>query len=115
MTIGPHTFIAQLIHAAGGRNAFDDASIDWPRVSMEDIVARAPAVILLSVGEDRRSGAERLRTTPGWRDLPAVRAGRVVEVPADLTNRPGPEIGTVARLFRDAIHPELAGASRGSQ
>jgi iron complex transport system substrate-binding protein len=110
MTIGPHTFIAELIHVAGGRNAFDDATTDWPQVAMEEIVARAPAVILLSVGEDQRGGAERLMAAPGWRDLPAVRAGRVVEVPADLTNRPGPEIGTVAQLFRDAIHPEAKGA-----
>ena len=112
MTVGPHTFIAELIGVAGGRNAFDDAATDWPQVAMEDIVARAPAVILLSAGEDRQGGADRLATAPGWRDLPAVRARRVFNVPADLTNRPGPEIGTVAQLFRDAIHPDATG--RGS-
>jgi iron complex transport system substrate-binding protein len=111
MTVGPRTFIAELIRVAGGRNAFDDAATDWPQVSMEEIVARAPGVILLSVGEDRHGGAERLMTTPGWRDLPAVRAGRVIEVPADLTNRPGPAIGDVAQLFRDAIHPEAKGSA----
>lgn len=105
MTIGPHTFIAELIQIAGGRNVFDDATLDWPKVSVEEIVHRAPDVVILSVGEDSTRGAEALRHAPGWRTLPAVRNGHVVEVPADLTNRPGPQFGVAARAFRDAIHP----------
>ncbi len=106
MTVGPHTFIAELIRIAGGRDAFDDATTDWPRVSMEQIVHRAPDVVVLSVGEDSARGAELLRHSPGWRTLPAVRTGHVAEVPADLTIRPGPLFGVAARTFRDAIHPE---------
>lgn len=106
MTAGPRTFIGQLIGVAGGRDAFDDGSTDWPTVSMEQIIKRAPDVIVLPVGENAQQGAERLRNMPGWRSLPAVRAGRVVEVSADLMNRPGPLLGTVARVLRDAIHPE---------
>jgi iron complex transport system substrate-binding protein len=106
MTVGPRTFIAELIRIAGGRNIFDDASMDWPRVTVEEIVHRAPDVVILSVGEDSTRGAEALRRAPGWRTLPAVRNGHVVGVPADLTNRPGPLFGVAARAFRDAIHPE---------
>jgi iron complex transport system substrate-binding protein len=106
MTVGPRTFIAELIRIAGGRNVFDDASMDWPRVTVEEIVHRAPDIVILSVGEDSTRGAEALRRAPGWRTLPAVRNGHVVGVPADLTNRPGPLFGVAARAFRDAIHPE---------
>jgi len=106
MTVGPRTFIAELIRIGGGRNVFDDASMDWPRVTVEEIVHRAPDVVILSVGEDSTRGAEALRRAPGWRTLPAVRNGRVVGVPADLTNRPGPLFGVAAAAFRDAIHPE---------
>jgi iron complex transport system substrate-binding protein len=106
MTIGPHTFIAELIRIAGGRNIFDDATMDWPRVTVEEIVHRAPEVVILSVGEDSSRGSEALRRAPGWRTLPAVQHGNVAEVPADLTNRPGPLFGAAARAFRDAIHPE---------
>lgn len=109
MTIGPHTFIAELIQIAGGRDVFDDATMDWPKVSVEEIVNRAPDVVILSVGEDSTRGAETLRRAPGWRTLPAVRSGHVSEVPADLTNRPGPSFGVAARAFRDAIHPEAKG------
>lgn len=106
MTIGPHTFIAELIQIAGGRNVFNDATMDWPKVSVEEIVHRAPDVVILSVGEDTARGSEALRRAPGWSTLPAVRNGHVAEVPADLTNRPGPMFGVAARAFRDAIHPE---------
>lgn len=109
MTVGPHTFIAELIEIAGGRDVFDDATMDWPKVTVEEIVHRAPDVVILSVGEDSTRGAETLRRAPGWRTLPAVKNGHVVEVPSDLTNRPGPTFGVAARAFRDAIHPEAKG------
>jgi ABC-type Fe3+-hydroxamate transport system substrate-binding protein len=107
MTVGPHTFVGELIGVAGGRDLFGDATVDWPRVSMEAIVQRAPDVIVVATGEDVQRGAERLQQTPGWRALAAVRAGRVVPVPADLMERPGPGLGRAARVLARAIHPEL--------
>jgi ABC-type Fe3+-hydroxamate transport system substrate-binding protein len=107
MTVGPHTFVAELIGVAGGRDLFADATTDWPRVSMEAIVARAPDVIVAAVGEDPTGGAERLQSAPGWRGLAAVRSGRVVQVPADLMERPGPGLGRAARVLARAIHPEV--------
>jgi iron complex transport system substrate-binding protein len=107
MTVGPQTFVGELIRVAGGRNAFDDATSDWPVVSMEEVVRRAPDVIVLSVGEDATQGAERLQHAPGWRALPAVRAGHVVALPADLLERPGPALGDAARRLARAIHPEV--------
>jgi ABC-type Fe3+-hydroxamate transport system substrate-binding protein len=107
MTVGPHTFVGELIGVAGGRDLFADATTDWPRVSMEAIVQRAPDVVVVAVGEDVERGAERMQDAPGWRSLAAVRAGRVVPVPADLMERPGPGLGHAARVLVQAIHPEL--------
>jgi iron complex transport system substrate-binding protein len=108
MTAGPDTFLGQLVGLAGGENIFADATQLWPTISMEEIVRRRPDVIVLPYGEMRADVLARLRELPGWRDLPAVRAGRIVRVPVDLVNRPGPEIGAAARVLRDAFHPELA-------
>jgi iron complex transport system substrate-binding protein len=106
MTAGPGTFIAQLIGVAGGRPTFDDVSQLWPTVAIEEIVRRQPDVIVLPVGEFRANAVERLRTAPGWRDLRAVREGRVATVPANLLNRPGANLGEAARVLRAAIHPD---------
>jgi iron complex transport system substrate-binding protein len=107
MTAGPETFIAQVIGAAGGRTVFPDLEQDWPQVSMEEIVRRQPDVVVVPVGEDRVHSLARVLDAPGWRSLRAVREGRVVEVPTDLMNRPGPHLGEAARAMRDALHPEL--------
>lgn len=103
MTVGPRTFIAQLVEIAGGRILFPDVEQDWPTVAIEEIVRRQPDVVVLPIGETRAHSVERLRDDPGWRSLSAVRQGRVVQVPADLMNRPGPHIGEAARVMRDAL------------
>lgn len=43
----------------------------------------------------------------GWRNLRAIREGRVVAVPADLLSRPSPNIGLAAEVLRSAMHPQF--------
>lgn len=109
MTAGPGTFIAQIVQLSGGRSVFPDVAADWPTVAMEEIVRRDPHVVILPEGEAPVRTLEALRRAPGWRDLRAVREGRVFRVPSNLLNRPGPNLGRAARTLRDALHPELAG------
>lgn len=106
MTAGPGTFIDELIHIAGGRNVFADAPSPWPTVSLEEVVRRQPAIVLVPRGERGAERSDRLRRAPGWRDLRAVRAGRVIDVDADLFNRPGPRVGKAARTLAHLLHPE---------
>jgi iron complex transport system substrate-binding protein len=106
MTTGPGTFIAQLVEIAGGTILFPDLPRDWSAVSMEEVVHREPDVVVLPVGGNRAYTREGLARQPGWRELEAVRRGRMVEVPTDLMTRPGPHIGAAAREMRRAIHPD---------
>lgn len=108
MTAGPNTFIGQLIEVAGGRNVFPDAPSDWPNVSLEEVVRRQPEYVVFAKGEGTTRSLEALRVAPGWRELRAVREGRVIWLPARLMERPGPQIGRAARALRDALHPEIA-------
>lgn len=104
MTASPATFIGQLIGLAGGTLAFPEPGPHWPTVSMEALVQRQPDVIVLPVGENGALSLDMLRNLPGWRDLAAVREGRVVTIPSNLVNRPGPHLGDAARALFDAIH-----------
>lgn len=108
MTAGPATFIGELIGLAGGRSIFADAQQLWPNVSMEEIVRRQPDMLVVPVGEFKTNTLDHFRARPGWRDLRAVRDGRVVTVPANLLSRPSASIGKAARVLRAAFHPELA-------
>lgn len=109
MTAGPATFVSHVIEVAGGRNAFGDQKALWPNVSLEEIVRRQPDFVVVPVGEQGAVRLEGLKTAVGWRELRAVREGRIVPVPAQVVNQPGPHLAEAARAMRDAIHPELKG------
>jgi iron complex transport system substrate-binding protein len=109
MTAGPQTFISQVLGVAGGRNVFADVAGEWPNVALEEIVRRQPDFLVLPQGE--KGGAhdvDQLRGSPGWRELRAMREGRVVTIDAEMMNRPGPRLGEAARALRDALHPGAA-------
>jgi iron complex transport system substrate-binding protein len=110
LTAGPQTFIGQVLSIAGGTSVFADLAEPWPTVGLEEVVRRQPDVIVLPTGEMSRDNVSQLKALPGWSDLRAVQAGRVVRLPADLLNRPGPQVAVAARALRDALHPGLARA-----
>jgi len=104
-TSGSGTFIDELIELVGGRNVFADAPGLWPQVSMEEVVRRQPDIILVSQTESTPIDLERFATSVGWRELRAVREGRVIQVDANLYNRPGPRVAEAARELANLLHP----------
>src|SRR5690606_5574491 len=104
---GPGTFAGELSTAAGGRNAFGDAGARWPEVSLEEVVRRQPDVVVVAAGGADARTLARFESAPGWRDLRAVRAGRVVAVDTDLFNRPGPGLARAVVQLAAILHPDL--------
>lgn len=109
-TAGPHTFIDELIGVAGGHSVFSDSRELWPMVSMEEVVKRQPDLLIVPQGEFKANAVDQFRARNGWRDLKAVHEGHIATVSADLTQRPGANIGEAARALQAAIHPETMGA-----
>lgn len=101
-TAGPDTFVAQLIEIAGGRIAFPELDERWPEVSLEAVLDRQPDLLLVPVEPGGRPLAM-LAGRAGWRDLEAVRTGRVIGVDADLLTRPGPRLPEAARALQRAL------------
>jgi iron complex transport system substrate-binding protein len=106
MVAGPGTFIGQLIDIAGGQNAFSDLRVNWPQVSLEEMVRRDPQAIVIAQEQGGSGARERMRTLAGWRELRAVRAGRVLVVDVNLFNRAGPNLPRAARELARFLHPE---------
>lgn len=109
-TAGPGTFIGQAIEIAGAEPAFPELAEDWPTVALEAVMARNPDVIVLPIGANLPA-RDALAGRSGWRDLAAVREGRVVEIDADLLARPGSDLGRAARVLREGLSA-LEGGSR---
>ena len=103
LVIGGGSFMSELVTIAGGRNVYDDIRQPSPAVTFEDVVRRNPDAVL--VGPER--GA-RLRQSPRWRALEAVRRGRVLDMDTSLVFRPAVRLGEGAVSLMRLLHPTLA-------
>jgi iron complex transport system substrate-binding protein len=103
LTAGGPTLINEAIRLAGGRNIFAELSQRWPEVSYEEVLRRRPQWILSSdePGTDRASLAKR----PSWSRIPAVEAGRIARINADLINRYGPRLADAVLLIAEILYP----------
>ena len=115
---GPGSFPGELLREAGAINLVDKGGA-YPTLDLERLLALDPDVILDGANDGHDgAGASRIappRSAPGWRDLRAVREGRVRSVNASTVLRPGPRIGqglvAMARaLHGDAILPATTGS-----
>jgi iron complex transport system substrate-binding protein len=105
-TVGPGSFIHQLIEAAGGVNIAAGTSTTYPRFSLEEILARDPELIVFPVGTAEGIPEEDQQQWRRWSSLSAVKHNRLVLVPSVLVDRPGPRIVEGLELLAKAIHPE---------
>jgi len=78
ITIGKHAFITEIIEAAGAKSVTDDLIPDWPQISMETVIARAPGALLLIRGG--KVTIDALQNRPGWSSLTAVQKSKVYYV-----------------------------------
>jgi iron complex transport system substrate-binding protein len=102
MTIGKGSFITEIIEAAGGHSITADINQEWPQISMETVVARAPQALLLFV--DAKFTVDVLATKPGWSVLPAVRNRRVYTVDKRI-DFPSPIAIEALEVLAKEFHP----------
>jgi ABC-type Fe3+-hydroxamate transport system substrate-binding protein len=106
ISIGRDTFIADALRRAGARSVVDTA-VEWPRVSLEEIVRLQPEVLVFASAHagDTQRDIDALRTRPGWRNLEALRREKIVVV-SDAINRPAPRMVDAIEQLARALHPE---------
>lgn len=106
-TTGPNTFIDQLITLAGGKNVAASATDAYLQLSLEELVAQNPQVIVLGSATYGGQTPDLVAARPGWQTLSAVTGQRVFTFDDNLVSRPGPRVvdglEALARLF----HPDL--------
>lgn len=79
------------------------------RIDDEKIARAAPDLIVLAWAAtgDRAKPQTALRN-PSWKDVPAVKSGRVVVIRDELLNTPGPPLLKGASALLDAMYPGIA-------
>ncbi len=107
-TAGPGSFADSLITMAGGENIAANAQSAWVQFSIEALCHADPEVILVDASHGTAvMSEETLRAHPAWRELTAVKQGRVHIIDGDLVNRSGPRIVQGLEEIAKIIHPEL--------
>jgi len=105
-TVGPGSYIHDLITIAGGVNVAASTGSAYPQLSLEEIVRADPEVIVLG-DADYGTTAEQVAARPGWSGMNAVKNKRVFPIADSLVSRPGPRVGDAAEAYAKLLHPEL--------
>lgn len=95
------TFIHGIIEAAGGDNVAKDGEF-WS-YSVEKLVEQDPYMMFCSSLYETKARIEGLE---GYKELTAVKEGRLFEVDENIFSRQGPRIGEAVRTLALLMHPE---------
>ena len=98
MTINRDTYVHDMLAVAGGENVFASAAKRYPEVTLEEVAAAAPEVVLLP-DEPYRFRAVHRGDFAAYPDLPAVRDGRLPLVDGKLLSWYGPRIAEALRVL----------------
>lgn len=106
-SVSSETFIGQLYRLLGMRSIADEAGDEsggYPQLNPEFIVQADPDVILLADATCCGVDADEVASRPGWEQMSAVKAGRIIELDEDVASRWGPRIVD----FLETLATELA-------
>ena len=105
-TVGPGSYIHDLIEIAGGQNVAARATSAYPQLSAEEILRSDPEIIVLAAA-DYSAKPEQVAARAGWSAISAVKNKRIVSIAPNLIDRPGPRVGEAAEAYARLVHPEL--------
>jgi iron complex transport system substrate-binding protein len=105
-TVGPETFIFDLLDRAGCDPVSAGASSDYPEWSVDRLVQEDPGVYLVS--SESGQSVEAVGKRPGFGELSSVQENNVILIDSDLVSRPGPRVVDGLRALAEALHPDAA-------
>jgi len=101
-TAGGDTFIGKMIEMAGGENVAKE--VDGWTYSLEKLVEQDPDILICSKYFDSKAGIEKAN---GYKELSAVKEGRLYEMDNDLLDRPGTRLADGLEELARLIHPNM--------
>ena len=103
-TIDPRGLTADLLKTANGDNVAAGSDTSRP-ISKADLQTFAPDVYLSEEGPG--ATLQSLRASKALASLPAVKSGRVIQLPASVLTEDGPHIGLALAAIARALHPGI--------
>ncbi len=105
-TTGKNTFMNEMLNVINAENVTGDQN-GWVKVNPESIIQKNPDVIVTTYGYYVKNSSSQVLTRQGWENVKAVKNKQVIDVNADLVNRPGPRVVEGVEDLAKAIYPEV--------
>ncbi len=107
VSVGSRTFIHELITLAGGINVAA-GSVDYPRLSREEVLVLKPDIILISsMTKDRQLVESIKQKWIKFPNIPAVRKEQIYAVQSDYFDRASPRLVKGLEILASLFHPEI--------
>jgi iron complex transport system substrate-binding protein len=101
-----HSFIGSVYALLGLKNIADPAdkkASGFPQLSAEYIITANPEIIFLADTKCCGQSLATVKKRPGWNQLSAVKAGRVIPLDDDIASRWGPRIVDFLQIVENAL------------
>lgn len=113
--VGGH-WVPEMIALAGGHDVLGSVNTPSIRVTLEEVIAAAPDVILVSPcgysAQQARNEYHAMSHSEEWSALPAAQHGRVYALEANsYFSRPGPRLITGIEALAKIFHPAISVSS----
>ena len=105
-SVGPGSYIDEIITLVGGENVASDTDTAWPALTEEAAVAYDPDVIL-STDNYTPEVEQVLLTLSGWENVSAVKNGEVYLIDANRINRPNHRVCGAILEIAQILYPDL--------
>lgn len=102
-TAGKHTFFDDMLSQLDAKNSFSNIE-GWKPVDKEGIIKKNPDILISTEGLSKSDYYKVIKKRDGFRQIKAVKNGRIETVNGDEISRPGPRIDESLKQLRDAIY-----------
>jgi len=105
--VGGNVFLDDLIQLAGGENIFGDLTLQYSKISKEEILARTPEIIVESAHNIKLTDKKKDAMTNVWgrlSALPAVKNQRIYFLNEDYLLLPGPRFIHTLTKLKSILH-----------
>jgi iron complex transport system substrate-binding protein len=109
--VGGH-WVPEMIELAGARDVFGKVRTPSYRISLEDVVAAHPEVLVVAPcgynADQARAEYHSIKFPREWAEMPAVRNNQIYYVDANAYfSRPGPRLVTGIEILAKLFHPGI--------
>ena len=99
------SFMDEIGTLCGLKNIFGDVDNAWPMVTEEDVIAANPDIIIAfdSNGMGEQDAGQVISAREGWKEMDAVKNGRVYVLENNAFMRPGPRLVDAAESLIELV------------